>query len=126
MRLLHTLGLFTGMVLLGLSISGCPSVQIKDEEVCGSLASKGATCFHTLTEESRTMTLQEFAAWWNDLSDPKIATRASAFADAKAALETLCSINNVCTYEQKQVIAKLSNKFDSIVSVAKKTKGAAK
>lgn len=111
-----------GMVLLSLSISGCPSVEIKDSEWCGSLASKGAACFHTLTEESRVMNLQQFAEWWNDLKDPKICSTAAVFADIKADLEELCSFNNVCTYEQKQQIANISAKLDKVLSVSKKAK----
>jgi hypothetical protein len=73
-----------------------------------------------LTDASRDMTLEQFAVWWNNLDDPKICTNASTYADIKGDIEQLCSFNNVCTYEMKENVEKISAKLAGAVSKASK------
>jgi len=52
------------------------------------------------------MTIQQFAAWWVDLKDPKVATSVSTLLDWKADIEKLCTISGDCTAAaQAQVTA---------------------
>lgn len=105
-----------------LLLTNCPGVQLKDHEWCGSLASDGAACFHELTSDTRQMNLQQFVTWWDDLSDPKVATPSSTLADIKADIEKLCSFESVCTVQVKQAVTALSAKVSAVQAKAHKHK----
>jgi hypothetical protein len=105
---MHGRRLFTLTVLpILLSIlSGCAStsgIQINDSEWCGSLGAQGAACFHTLTNESEILTLQQWATKWDDLGNPIVCTSVNTFSDWKADLEKFCSYYG-CTYPQYQIM----------------------
>jgi hypothetical protein len=111
------------MALPLLLLTRCTAVTVKDAELCGSLASKGASCFYMLSDGSRDLSLAQFAEYWNDLSDPKICTTASAFASFKAEIEQLCSDHQgACSYEVEQKVDAITAKFNGVVSKANKWK----
>lgn len=66
------------------------------------------------------MNLQEFVTWWDDLSDPKIATSSSTLADIKADIEKLCSFEKICTKEVQAAVSALSEKVASVQKAALK------
>lgn len=66
------------------------------------------------------MTLTDFVSWWDDLSDPKVATPASTLADLKDDIEKLCSFEKICTMEVQTAVKQLSAKVSTIQSQAKK------
>lgn len=103
-----------------LLLSSCTNVQLKDHELCGSLAVRGAACYHIFTDESRKMNLQEFAAWWNDLKDPKVATSISTITDWKGAVEKLCTDTGQCTVEVQKKVNDLYKKLSTAHSAALK------
>lgn len=91
--------------MVGPILLSCANVPLTDHEFCGSLGPSGASCAHFLTNETRNMDLQEFAAWWDDLKDPKVATKLSTITDWKGIIEKLCNDESgVCSEDlQKQV-----------------------
>ncbi len=68
------------------------------------------------------MNLNQFALWWDDLTDPKIATRASVLADLKADVEELCSLGNYCNYDMTSKVQSISQKLNKVISSAKNPK----
>ncbi len=121
MRTIKKVRIYTVTFLsLLLFLSACAGVVITDSMWCGSLASEGAACFHTLTNDSESMNLQQFAAWWDDLSDPKVATSIATLTDIKADIEKLCSFNNVCTYDMTAQVTALAAKVDKAKQAAQK------
>lgn len=101
----------------GLLLSSCASVTISDHEVCGSLGIQGAACYHLLTDQSRTMNLTQFAAYWNDLTDPKVVTPLSTITDLEATIEKLCTDDNVCTQAIQDQVAQLKIKVKKFASI---------
>lgn len=79
---------------------GCASVQIKDEEFCGDQGELGATCFHTLTDETRDLSKAD----WDALRFGQVCSSAQTFADWKASILKLCKVSKACTYEQKKLL----------------------
>jgi hypothetical protein len=57
------------------------------------------------------MTLQEFALWWDDLSDPKVATSISTILDWKADIEKLCNISQDCSAQLQSQVSTLVTKI---------------
>lgn len=98
---------------MALLLSSCGTVVIKDQEDCGDMGSLGATCFHTLSSETRDIP----KAQWDDERFGMVCTKASNIADTKAAIEKLCSVSNDCTYEVKQRIDAFYNHIDQIQTV---------
>lgn len=106
--------------MVGLSLVSCAGVTVKDSVWCGSLGAEGAFCSHTLTNETKSMTLQQFAVWWDDLSDPKVATSVSTLAEWKADIEKLCSFTQACTSDVKSQVDAIYNKISAAHKTAKK------
>lgn len=67
-----------------------------------------------------TMTLQQFAAWWDDLSDPKVGTELSTILDWKADIEQLCTDINACSDATVQQVNTLVTKIQAAAATAKK------
>ena len=92
---------------------GCGSVQIKDATFYGSLGPNGAVSFNLLSSGSSDLSLEQWAAKWDDLANaagPMICERTSTLANLKQVIETLCSWNSSeCTQQaQSQVDAFMS------------------
>lgn len=115
MLLRPTLLLSIGMAL-PLLVS-CTGVTISDEIWCGSLGPEGAVCFHTLTNDTETMTLQQFAVWWDDTTDPKVATSTKNLLAIKSAIEKFCS-DETCSYDMTAQVNSISQKLNSAISAA--------
>lgn len=96
-------------------VSSCGHVVIKDTEACGAYPNaKGATCAHTMTDETREMTEVEFLSWLMDVKAPKVCLPTSSFADLKADIETLCHDSNLCDYEQTEKVKAFLNRVEKI------------
>jgi hypothetical protein len=108
------------MGLLALLLSSCARVTIKDSVWYGSLGAAGAAEEHTLTSDSATLTLAQWAAKWDDLSNPMVCTLYSTFSEWKADIEKLCSYSNDCDYQTQQQIQELFEKLDKFKQAAKK------
>ena len=106
--------------MAGVLLSSCAGVTVKDSEWCGSLGAQGAFCSHTLTNATESMTLQQFAVWWDDASDPKVATSVSTLADWKADIEKLCTFTNACSAQVQAQVAAVYNKISAAHATAKK------
>lgn len=64
------------------------------------MGSLGASCFHTLTTETRDVR----PGAWDDERFGMVCTQAQTFADWKKVIEKLCSISGRCDYKTKQQI----------------------
>ncbi len=109
--------LFISMGLV--TLANCAGVTLTDSMWCGSLAQAGAFCSHTMTDDTLSMTLPEFAAWWDDLSDPKVATSVSTLAEWKGDIEKLCTFENVCSIQVQQQVDAVYNKIAAAHATAK-------
>jgi hypothetical protein len=69
------------------------------------------------------MTLAQFATYWDDLSDPKVATSVSTLAEWKADIEKLCTFSNACTAQVQAQVTAVYNKIAAAHATAKKTTG---
>lgn len=84
-------------VLLTALELGCAQVEVKDENLYGSLGQSGAVEFHIFATTTQTM---DYSAWlmlWNNLNSPMVCMDSDSFADIKTELEDLCSQTNDCT-----------------------------
>jgi len=109
--------------MAGLLLANCADVQINNHYFCGSLGAGGAACSWFMPDDQHqpyNMTLQEFAAWWDDLSDPKVATELSTILDWKADIEQLCTDVNACSDATVMQVDNLINKIQSAETAAKK------
>lgn len=105
-----------------LTVSGCKRITITDSIWIGSLGPEGGVIIHTLASPApQTVTLEEFSALWDDLSNPMICTSASTFATWKENIEKLCSFDNVCSYNDKQAISEASKTINSVSKQYSKT-----
>lgn len=110
--------IFAALIILGtvlLGLGGCAQVQIKDSEWYGSLGILGAAGFHTLTNDTERLNIQQWAVKWDDLQHPLVCTSVDTLADWKGDIEKLCSFNsNECTYQVQQAV----NAFYAKISAA--------
>jgi len=60
----------------------------------------GASCFHTLTNETRDLTFEQ----WRIARFGMLCTDAQSFADWKAALLKLCSYTKKCNYQTQLLL----------------------
>ena len=66
------------------------------------------------------MNLQQFAAWWDNLDDPKFAASITVLTNIKKAVESLCSnTTGACNYEVQTNVNALSTKLDTMATQAK-------
>ena len=93
-------------VLSILTLSACAKVEINDHEWCTDMGSQGATCFHTMTTQTRDIPKSE----WDDLrfgntctADPQ-SNPGATMADMKSVIERLCIISKRCNYQTQQAI----------------------
>lgn len=91
-------------------LSGCAHVTIHDHEWCGDLGELGASCFHTLTTETR----QLDKPTWDAERFGDVCAKAEAFADLKTAVLKLCKQTKSCTYEEKQRLNAFSEHLEYI------------
>ena len=86
-----------------LVFSGC--ITIQDAEVCSVAGdiTAGAICSHTLKNETRDMTLDEFILWLDGSQDddPALCMKSSEWNEMKTELEQACrKLNMFCKYAE--------------------------
>ncbi len=102
MRLMNSTAVWLSLSVFALS--GCGRVAILNHEVCGDKGTLGASCFHMLSDASRSLTKEE----WDAERFGQLCMQANAFANLKAALLVLCQKTKRCTFEEIQQIKALS------------------
>lgn len=90
-----------------IALSGCAKVSITDREFCGDMGSEGASCFKTLSGETRDIPPNE----WDDFRFGMVCSKPDTFAEWKKALLKLCSVSKRCKFETKKKI----NKFGKMI-----------
>lgn len=88
------------LILSVLSLVSCARITIKDQEYCGDAGPLGASCFTTLSNQSRDLTPAE----WEEERFGKICTDASNFADNTANILKACRLCKCCTYDAKSKV----------------------
>jgi hypothetical protein len=105
--------------MAGALLSECTSISIQNHQFCGSLGVQGAACSWFMpdsTHPDSRLDLQGFAVYWNDLSDPKVATSLSTITDWKADIEKLCTVTNDCSVQVQAKVNALYTKFNTVYS----------
>lgn len=92
-----------------LLFSSCGSVKIKDSEFCGDMGTAGASCFKTLSGETRDVHPND----WDEERFGMICSKADTFADWKKAILKLCKMSRRCKYESKKKIKKFGKAIES-------------
>lgn len=105
--LYKNIGMLSAILLL-LSLSSCARVPIKNTEWCGDMGPNGAQCFHTLSDESRTLSATE----WENERFGMICATSKDFGEFKKVITNLCRISKRCTYEMKQKINTFFTRVD--------------
>ena len=72
------------------------------------MGSLGASCFHTLSDDTRDLSKEE----WDSLRFGMVCTEAENFAEWKAALLKFCESTKKCTFEVKKVVNQLQSKLE--------------
>ena len=80
----------------------------------------GASCFHTMTTATETLTLQQWAVAWDDLSNPQVCTQAATLADWKNDIEQLCTFEQDCTVDVQQAVDTFYAKISAAHAAATK------
>lgn len=97
------------VILLGLT--SCARVAIKDAEWCADQGDFGAQCFNTISDKERYIEKEA----WDEIRFGMLCTSSDSFANWKAAIKKLCSVNkNLCTYEEVETLEKLDQKFSKV------------
>lgn len=102
-------------LILLIVLSGCKTIEVKDTEVCAVAGTvlAGADCVHTLTDERRSMTFDEFIEWLEPQETPErgpaICQSSQHFNEFKTTLEIACrKLGKRCTYDIKKIIERTS------------------
>lgn len=99
------------LVILLICVSAsCAKIKISDQEYCGDIGEFGATCFHTLTEETRDI---EKGAWDRERFG-MICSTAETFGEMKKVVLKLCSLSKRCSKKAKKKINKFGNNLEVI------------
>ena len=114
---MHHLFILTGLLLL---LPSCTSVTLTDSIWCGSLGPLGATCFHSMTTDTESLTLQQWAQVWDNLDNPQVCTSASTLAEWKQDIEELCSYEQDCTVDVQEAVDTFYNKISAASQAAEK------
>ena len=101
-----------------IALLSCQTAQIPDVQFIGSLGPSGAVTFDLLDASTSTMSLAQFAAQWDNLSDPKgplVCVKTSDWAALKMDLEELCSWQSgSCTLAQQQALAQFTTNISKL------------
>lgn len=99
-------------------LSACNSVPIKNATFDGSLGPNGAFEFNLLNTDSKDISLQDWAAAWNDLSNPDgpmVCTRTATLANFKMVIETLCSWHpSECDIQAQNQVSQFMSRVQQI------------
>lgn len=97
-------------IILLLLCQSCASVTIEDHEWCADWGKDGASCFHTISSETRRLDKPT----WDALRFGQVCADSSAFANMKAAIEKLCHQTDNCTYQDTQAINAFFDRINSV------------
>lgn len=102
---------------------GCNRVEVPNIEWCASAGIHGAFCQHSITEDRRRLSIDEFIYFLeaqddikstpeNEEKGPALCTSSNDFARVKTTIEQLCQkAGNKCTYEDKKMISNLNHAY---------------
>jgi hypothetical protein len=110
--------------IISIHLSGCAGVTLTDSEWYGSLGAQGAFGSHTLTNQTETLTLQQWSQKWVDLSHPLVCTSVDTLAEWKGDLEKLCTYSNACSAQVQAQVTAVYNKITAAHATAKKVTSA--
>lgn len=103
-------------------LASCAQVQIEDVPFYGSLAKGGAVEFQTQTPGNKQITIDQWNALWNDIANtdgPMVCERSTYFAKTKAAIEQLCSQQNICVFKTNPQLAAFFSSVENFEQMAK-------
>lgn len=95
-------------ILSALSLSGCGSVTIKNAEWCADMGELGASCFHTVSDDARELSKEE----WDALRFGQVCTGPDNFANWKAAILKFCSRTKICSFDFKKKVIQFTDKMN--------------
>jgi len=88
-------------------LSSCSQVKLNDNEWCGDMGQQGASCFNTISDNSRDIEKEE----WDKERFGMLCTKAESFANWKQAILKLCKLaGKRCKYDVKKKIIKFNDK----------------
>lgn len=108
-------------------IGACNRVEVPNIEWCASIGIHGALCQHSISEDKRQLSIDEFiyflesqeddkATPENEEKGPALCTSSNDFARVKTTIEQLChKAGNKCTYEDKKMIKNLDSAYQYLV-----------
>ncbi len=91
-------------------LSGCATVEVKNHEFCGDMGELGASCFNTLTADTRAISKAE----WDIERVGMVCERAEVFADWKTVILKLCHKSKACRYQALENLEKLFNNVEAV------------
>lgn len=103
-------------ILSAFVASACGTVTITDQEWCGDMGEHGASCFYTISEESRDITKEQ----WDIDRFGQVCGTSAAYSEFVAALLKLCSDDNRCSWEVKKKIKDFRKNVKSIQREARR------
>lgn len=80
-----------------LILSSCGTVVVKNQEWCGDFGEAGAECFHTQSDDKRTVPKVQ----WDEERFGMLCAKPSVFADVKATILKLCKAYKKCIYDSR-------------------------
>ena len=80
---------------LSLLPSSCAHVVVQNAEWCGDMGDAGASCFNTLSDNSRDLTKSE----WDAIRFGQVCTSKESITNWKTAILKLCKYSNICTFD---------------------------
>ena len=109
------------LLSLWLITTSCSTVQIPDTEFCAvaGVIYAGADCAHTIKDQPRSMSRDEFFDFLepNETKGAALCQSATDAEKLKTALEQACKIlGNKCTYEQKQALVSLGKAMKKLTA----------
>lgn len=93
-------------LLLAFSASACGTVHISDQEWCGDMGELGASCFHTLSTDTRDIDKEH----WDQERYGQICGSAAAYVEFKNAVLKLCRDTGRCDYQTQQAVREFGYK----------------
>lgn len=86
-------------------------MKIEDGEWCGDMGELGASCFHTLSEETRDVAKVD----WDHERFGMVCTQPVNFGEWKKAILKLCKLSRRCSYDAKMKVVRFNDKVQSFV-----------
>ena len=97
------------LLSINVALIRCGHVQVPDTEVCSSAGVHGALCAHTISQERRRLTIEQWIDFLEangDNKGPAVCQSSIDYMKVKTALEQLCQkAGDSCAYEDKKMIS---------------------